>query len=222
MSKPKGQGSNNHCLVHVVKDGETVESISKQYGVSIDSIAAANKLDMNILFKGQLLNIPAFGMEDPQLTKKRESFIFYKQERSQDGFLNRKAFTMLLTSHGLSHACLLNNRTKSTGYFLFLVLVIAFCIKCIIGVFHSGDPRDTELQTSDESRKNHRDQPRSMRWKSALIDVEGPNLDSDLRPDSNNASEDQDSNFFEDMSHAYSKLEIDYQKFLSECGISNQ
>lgn len=33
-------------------------------------------------------------------------------------------------------------------------------------------------------------------------------------------SSDQDQSSFEDESHAYSKLEHDYQKFLSECGIS--
>jgi len=41
--------------------GETLTSISKQYGVSIYSVAAANKniLDVDLVFEGQLLNIPA-------------------------------------------------------------------------------------------------------------------------------------------------------------------
>lgn len=34
-------------------------------------------------------------------------------------------------------------------------------------------------------------------------------------------SADQDQNSFEEVSHAYDKLEHEYQKFLSECGISN-
>lgn len=35
-----------------------------------------------------------------------------------------------------------------------------------------------------------------------------------------NTSEDQEQNLYEDMSRAYSKLEHDYEKFLSECGMS--
>ncbi|KAF2296953.1 hypothetical protein GH714_013511 [Hevea brasiliensis] len=73
-------------------------------------------------------------------------------------------------------------------------------------------------ETSDKSRSH--DGNRGMRWKYALSDIEDPNLDSESRIESNSISEDQEQILFEDMSHAYSKLEHDYEKFLSECGMS--
>jgi LysM repeat protein len=45
----------------VIGRGETLSSISKQYGISIYAIAAANKhiLDIDLVFKGQSINIPS-------------------------------------------------------------------------------------------------------------------------------------------------------------------
>ncbi|KAL8482433.1 hypothetical protein ACS0TY_028564 [Phlomoides rotata] len=55
-------------LVHVVKVGETLTSISKLYGVPILEIAAANKEtpDVDLVFQGQHLNIPSVAV-NPQL-----------------------------------------------------------------------------------------------------------------------------------------------------------
>ncbi|XP_022719822.1 uncharacterized protein LOC111277684 [Durio zibethinus] len=49
--------------------GETLSSISKMYGVSVYSIAAANEdiADIDLVFKGQLLKIPAPSLLDTQL-----------------------------------------------------------------------------------------------------------------------------------------------------------
>ena len=52
--------------------GETLTSISKQYGVSIYSVAAANKniLDVDLVSEGQLLNIPASAPADTQVVSR--------------------------------------------------------------------------------------------------------------------------------------------------------
>nr|XP_009794079.1 PREDICTED: uncharacterized protein LOC104240878 isoform X3 [Nicotiana sylvestris] len=59
-----GQHLNNskQFLVHVVKEDETLTSISKLYRVPIYEIAAANKeiIDVDLVFEGQLLNIPSY------------------------------------------------------------------------------------------------------------------------------------------------------------------
>ncbi|XP_060961521.1 uncharacterized protein LOC115699687 isoform X3 [Cannabis sativa] len=57
----EGQCSAKHYLVHVVKRGETLSSISKQHGVSMYEIAAANRniVDVDLVFEGQQLNIPS-------------------------------------------------------------------------------------------------------------------------------------------------------------------
>ncbi|KAJ6975481.1 hypothetical protein NC653_031356 [Populus alba x Populus x berolinensis] len=103
----KGQSSTNPYLLHVVKEGETLTSISEQYGVSLYSVAAANKnkLDVDLVFEGQLLNIPASAPADTQVyqVKKCESPSFDQLERLQnfmkimDGFLNQKPFITVTT-----------------------------------------------------------------------------------------------------------------------------
>lgn len=52
--------------------GETLTSISKQYGVSVYSIAAVNKniVDVDLVFEGQRLNIPSSVREELQAVSK--------------------------------------------------------------------------------------------------------------------------------------------------------
>ncbi|KAJ4713770.1 LysM domain containing protein [Melia azedarach] len=215
-----GLKNSKQLLVHVVKEGETLTSISKQYGVSMYSIAAANKniVDIDIVFEGQKLNIPSFSREEIQVTRKNRisssdlKEICWRSLNIIDGLLDRTNFTMQIT-HGLPHA-------KTAGYFLVLVPLIAFCITCMIGAFHTRITGDSGRQSVNES-KGHRHGSKNVRWKSALCDIiEGDALDSDSIPDSNDPSEDEAQASFEESSHAYRKLEHDYEKFLSECGMS--
>ncbi|KAF9670561.1 hypothetical protein SADUNF_Sadunf13G0081800 [Salix dunnii] len=203
--------------------GETLTSISKQYGVSRYSVSAANKniLDVDLVFEGQFLNIPASAPADTQVyqVKKCELPSFDHLKRLQnsmkimDGVLNRKPFIML-TTHHLPHA-------KATGYFLVLVPAFAFCIRCVIGAFQTRACRNLGYQAPNESRRHH-DVPESKRWKHALGDIREPdNLDGEPILNSTGSSADQDQNSFEEVSNAYDKLELEYQNFLSECGISN-
>ncbi|XP_050220432.1 uncharacterized protein LOC126670672 isoform X2 [Mercurialis annua] len=196
-----------------------MNSISRQYGVPPNSAVAANKAtpDVEFLYKGHLPNIPAIVLGDTQLIKKCGYSIVYRKEKSWsstaiwDGFLNQKPFIML-TAHGLPHA-------KSTGYLLVVVPLIAFCLTCILGAFHTRVPRDKGHEAGDESKKN-RDGRRSMRWKNALNFKDPDNPDSELITDFKNTSDGQEKDLNEDMSQAYRILEQDYQIFLSECGVS--
>ncbi|KAG2714119.1 hypothetical protein I3760_03G011100 [Carya illinoinensis] len=166
-----------HYLVHVIKEGETLTSISKQYGVSIHAIAAANKTiqDVDVLFGGQHLNIPSATRDTPV--------------------------------------------AKTTGYFLVLVPLVAFCVRLVLDAFHTRVAGELKDEVASESEYQHH-RCRSMRWKSALSDIEEiDSVDAELSPHSNNYSEAQSQVSFEEMSHVYNKLEQDYQKFLSECGM---
>ncbi|KAB5529872.1 hypothetical protein DKX38_019953 [Salix brachista] len=275
----KGQSSPNPYSLHVVKEGETLTSISKQYGVSRYSVSAANKniLDVDLVFEGQFLNIPASAPADTQVVsrlhctwclclnqyqvKKCESPSFDQLKRLQnsmkimDGALNQKPFIMV-TTHHLPHA------KAATGYFLVLVPAFAFCIRCVIGAFQTRACRNLGCQAPNESRRHH-DVHESKRWKHALSDIREPdNFDGEpilnstvssplcsqaanilllyndlllsyqmryctssitnceMEP-AGGSSADQDQNSFEEVSNAYDKLELEYQIFLSECGISN-
>ncbi|KAE8022305.1 hypothetical protein FH972_008115 [Carpinus fangiana] len=208
-------------FVHVVKEGETLSSISKQYGISIYAIAAANKniLDIDLVFKGQSINIPSATRDSQVCQTEMNCLQAFKLLQNHlgslnilDGLLEHKNF-IALSSHSFPHA-------KTTGYFLVLVPLIAFCIRCIIAAFHTRAAGELRSQVVSESEGR---QPgcRSVRWKSALSDIrETDNLDAESSPRSYSDSDDQSQASFEEVSQAYSKLEQDYQKFLSECGMT--
>ncbi|XP_017617430.1 uncharacterized protein LOC108461944 isoform X1 [Gossypium arboreum] len=204
----------DYSCAHVVKEGETLSSISKVYEVSVHSIAAANKniVDINLVFQGQLLNIPSSSLLDTQLDRAKKSRL-WQSIRALKAPSGQKFFTMI-TSHCLS------NQAKSTGYFLVLVPLIAFCIGCIISTLHTRVSRSIKHQAADKSQAHHPG-AKGRRWKSALSDlVEGDVFDSELGLDSNSTSEDEANIQNEEASEDYGRLEHDYQKFLSECGIS--
>ncbi|TYG86539.1 hypothetical protein ES288_A13G141200v1 [Gossypium darwinii] len=203
----------DYSCARVVKEGETLSSISKVYEVSVHSIAAANKniVDINLVFQGQLLNIPSSSLLDTQLDRAKKSRL-WQSIRALKAPSGQKFFTMI-TSHCLSNA-------KSTGYFLVLVPLIAFCIGCIISTLHTRVSRSIKHQAADKSQAHHPG-AKGRRWKSALSDlVEGDVFDSELGLDSNSTSEDEANIQNEEASEDYGRLEHDYQKFLSECGIS--
>ncbi|KAG4166247.1 hypothetical protein ERO13_A13G118401v2 [Gossypium hirsutum] len=204
----------DYSCARVVKEGETLSSISKVYELSVHSIAAANKniVDINLVFQGQLLNIPSSSLLDTQLDRAKKSRL-WQSIRALKAPSGQKFFTMI-TSHCLS------NQAKSTGYFLVLVPLIAFCIGCIISTLHTRVSRSIKHQAADKSQAHHPG-AKGRRWKSALSDlVEGDVFDSELGLDSNSTSEDEANIQNEEASEDYGRLEHDYQKFLSECGIS--
>ncbi|RZC73381.1 hypothetical protein C5167_048864 [Papaver somniferum] len=63
------QSSTNQLLVHVVRGGENLTSISRRYNVSVQAIAAVNSniVDIDLVFEGQRLNIPCSRFLDAQM-----------------------------------------------------------------------------------------------------------------------------------------------------------
>ncbi|XP_015056896.1 uncharacterized protein LOC107003144 isoform X1 [Solanum pennellii] len=207
--------SSKQFLVHVVKDrDDTLTSLSKLYGVPIFEIAAANKeiIDVDLVFEGQHLNIPSYVTSYSQ-TNQREKINLPKIEVSETSRhsklcgsdINQKMLYVLSCRH-LTYA-------KTSGYFLVLVPLIGFCIRCIMNAFHHRVARN-KLQDVHQTSG-------SMRWKSALRDLTDPDaLYSDSRPETDNVTDDREDLQSEELSRAYAKLDGDYQKFLSECGMS--
>ncbi|XP_024023754.1 uncharacterized protein LOC21397435 isoform X1 [Morus notabilis] len=220
----KGQYSAKHYSVHVVKEGETLTSISKHYGVSIYAIAAANKniADIDLVFEGRHLSIP---LADKHILERSWSGKFKLPSKDRgslnilNGVLSPKNFSLIYL-YLVPDACPWYYQARTVGGFLVLVSLVAFCIRCIVGAFHnraSGEFRHKNVNESDV--KHLRSQ--GGRWRSALGDAWEPErTDGDSIPDSRNHSEDQPQISFEEASHAYRKLEHDYQEFLSQCGMS--
>nr|XP_016475892.1 PREDICTED: uncharacterized protein LOC107797507 [Nicotiana tabacum] len=211
-----GQHLNNskQFLVHVVKEDETLTSISKLYGVPIYEIAAANKqiIDVDLVFEGQLLNVPSY-ITTCSLTCQRKMIRLPKIDVSETNRplklcgkdFNQKILSVLSCRH-LPYA-------KTTGYFLVLVPLIAFGIRCIMNAFHRRVGRN-KLQDVRQASG-------SMRWKLALRDLSDPDASyTDSRTEIDNVTDDQDNFHSEDLSRAYAKVDHDYQKFLAECGMS--
>ncbi|KAL5845828.1 hypothetical protein ACOSQ3_009352 [Xanthoceras sorbifolium] len=221
QEESNGQNPSKNLLIHVVKEGENLTSISKQYGVSVNSIIEENTsiVDVDLVFQGQQLKIPSSAAEEIRATEKNKLSIFYLRETHRrslkifNRLLDKKYFTMQI-ARSLPHA------KPTTGYFLVLVPLLAFCIRCMIGAFRTRVAGDSRHQAVNESKGHHRGS-KSMRWKSALSDITEADIpEHESRLDSNDSSEDQAQTSFEDTSLAYSKLEHDYEKFLSECGLS--
>ncbi|KAK3229939.1 hypothetical protein Dsin_001820 [Dipteronia sinensis] len=82
-------------------------------------------------------------------------------------------------THSLPHAYPFFYQAKPTGYLLVLVPLTVFCIRCMIGAFHTRVAGNMRNQAVNESR-GHLHHLKSMRWKSALSDItEADTLDSD-------------------------------------------
>ncbi|KAL8485849.1 hypothetical protein ACS0TY_027951 [Phlomoides rotata] len=201
-------------LVHVVKVGETLTSISKLYGVPILEIAAANKEtpDVDLVFQGQHLNIPSVAV-NPQLCHFEGNKLNEHQSpnESPNWVFHGKQWSQIFTVP-LSHRLPL---AKTTGSLLLLVPLFVFCIGCIMGAFRNRNLKQ-------KKSKLHHHKSNGVRWRTALSDLRDPeSLDAESEPDSDPLSDDLERLQFEDTSHGYNKLEGEYQKFLSECGMSN-
>ncbi|PIA47133.1 hypothetical protein AQUCO_01400082v1 [Aquilegia coerulea] len=168
----KDQHSTKEFLVHVVKEGETLTSIARQYGVSLYTITLFNEevVDANLVFEGQRLNIPSSGINNSKSDSmwKIRLYCINARDRCQRSLNtlgrheNHKVFTML-SSHHLPPA-------KTTGYVLVLVPLVAFCIRCIIGAFQRRVVKDLKHRVVNEPNQHHRGS-RSIRWKTALSDI---------------------------------------------------
>lgn len=207
----KGRGTSKKILVHVVKEGETLTSISKLYGVPVLEIAASNEdiADVDLVFEGQHLKIPSAELCH---------FEGYKLHEHQwvNGF-HITQWNQIFSIPSIHQFPI----AKTVSSFPVLVPLAAFCIGCIIGAFQIVQAKKSRHKAAKKSGVHHHSST-SARWKTALSDLRDPDsLDAESAPDSDLSSDEKEQFRFEDTSHAYNKLEGDYQKFLSECGMSN-
>ncbi|CAK9313994.1 unnamed protein product [Citrullus colocynthis] len=202
----KDQLSAKHHYVRIVEGSESLTSISNQNGDPAHSIVIANKkiMDTDLEQKGQNIKI-----QNPRAI----TYVYQLEEKLRsalNGLQNYKKLFALASSR------LPPARTTS---FIVLVPLIVFCARCIIGASYARVFGTSRLETVDK-REGERHKFRSGRWRSALRDIrELDGLDCESPIDSTSPSEDEQISV-EDLSHAYKKLDQDYQKFLSECGLS--
>ncbi|KAK9162039.1 hypothetical protein Syun_002941 [Stephania yunnanensis] len=153
------------------------------------------------------------------------------RERSQNSLntlnmhVTRKITALTTSHHSLITCCPSYYQAKTTGYFLVLVPLIAFCIRCIIVAIQHRTEGDSKRRRGLNKSKSHHYESRNMRWKSALSDIREPELvNAASKHDSNEnvIGEEEPSEPFEEISDSFTKLEPEYQKFLAECGMSSR
>lgn len=79
-------------------------------------------------------------------------------------------------------------QAKAPGYFLVLVPLIAFCVRCVIGVFCTKimGPSLRNHQETHEPKRHHHGSSRRTRWKSALlVPKEADTVDAESATDIN-------------------------------------
>ncbi|KAF9608558.1 hypothetical protein IFM89_009924 [Coptis chinensis] len=196
--------------------------------MSVHSIAAVNEklFDINLVLEGQRLNIPSSGVSNTNKDSmwRIRLYCIKARDRYQHslttfvgagtgaGHGNHNVFTVLYPRN--------LPPVRTTGYILVVVPLIAFCIGCIINVFHQRVGEYLKRPVVNKSNVHH-PRSRNIHWKTALSDIrEAEVLDDESGQDSQTPHEDPSPVSFEDMSHAYTKIEPAYQKFLSECGMS--
>lgn len=216
----KGQGMSKKILVHVVKEGETLTSISKLYGVPVLEIASSNEeiADVDLVFEGQQLKIPS--VADCAQVCHFEGYRLHEHQspnRSPRLGFHIRQWNQIFTMPSFYQF----PDAKTAGSFYVLVPLVAFCIGCIMGAFQIILAKNSRHRAAKKLGVHHHTS-NSARWKTALSDLRDPDsLDAESAPDSDPSSDEKEQLHFEDVSRAYTKLEGDYKKFLSQCGMSN-
>ncbi|XP_047981614.1 uncharacterized protein LOC125222825 [Salvia hispanica] len=206
----KGHFMSKKILVHVVKEGETLTSISKLYGVPVLEIADSNKeiADVNVVFEGQCLKIPSAASECAQLCDSEGRPLPNGFPRL--GFQIRQWKNQISTMpfHQFPIA-------KAFSSFPVMIAAVAFCIGCIMAVFQIMLAKNSRHKAAN--KLTH-----SARWRTALSDLRDPDsLHTESPPDSDLLLDDEEQLHLEDSSRDFNELEGDYEKFLSECGMSS-
>ncbi|XP_073139765.1 uncharacterized protein [Henckelia pumila] len=198
-------------LVHVVKQDENLPSLSELYGMPI--LADKDIVDGNLVFEG---TSPVITYAQVHHCGGREWLRNKLSKTSQDlGFRRREWNQIIIKS---SHHHLL--RAKTTGSFLVLVPLVVFCIRCIMVAIRSRNARDLGNQEPQISGVGHR-MSKSTRWRTALSELRDPDaMDTECEPDFAQVLEDEDRSYIHEHSRDYAKVEDEYQKFLTKCGMS--
>ncbi|VVB08674.1 unnamed protein product [Arabis nemorensis] len=201
-----------HDLVRFAKRSESLRYILKQYGVSVEN-PQENKAS-SINFEETHANVPSTVIYDsskmntteelPDLPRKEK----YRETISTAENLSGK------NHHNIPH---LNTGALFTN----LLPVLGFCIICVIGTVHRIISRNLEkLGGRKESQGHHHGSEERTRWRSALSDWNEPlaSDEHDSSPENRVGSANQEA--MEEVDEAYNRVELEYKRFLSECGVS--
>ncbi|KAG7619930.1 hypothetical protein ISN44_As04g009520 [Arabidopsis suecica] len=195
-----------HELARSAKRSESLRRILKQYGVSVENpeeSKTSNRLD-DLDCEEKHDAITSSVIDDSKMNTTEELPDLRRVEKYTETVGTADNLS------GQNHQILPH---LNTGVLLTSLLpVLGFCIICIIGTLHTIISRKT-------SQDHHHG---SERWRTALMDWNEP-LASDehdsMSPEYRVASTNQEATATDEMNEAYSRVELEYKRFLLECGV---
>ncbi|XP_010421905.1 PREDICTED: uncharacterized protein LOC104707284 isoform X2 [Camelina sativa] len=197
-----------HELSRSAKRSESLKRILKQYGVSVENseeTKTISRLD-DINFEEELdAVVPSSIIDDSKMNTTEELPDLRRQEKYTETVSTAENLSGQY-QHKLGHL-------NSGALFTFLLpAVLGLCIVCIIGTLHTIISRKTS--------KGHHPGSKGTRWRTALSDRNEPlaSDENDSSPEDSVASANQEAT--DEMNEACSRVELEYKRFLLECGVS--
>ncbi|XP_010437768.1 PREDICTED: uncharacterized protein LOC104721476 isoform X1 [Camelina sativa] len=196
-----------HELARSAKRSESLRRILKQYGVSVENseeTQTISRLDDTNFEEEHDAVVPSSVIDDSKMNTTEELPDLRRQEKYSETVSTAENLSGQ-HRHKLGH---LNSGVLFTS----LLPVLGLCIVCIIGTIHSIIPRKTS--------KGHHPGSKGTRWRTALSDRNEPlaSDEHDSSPEDSVASANQEAT--DEMNEAYSRVELEYKRFLLECGVS--
>ncbi|KFK32038.1 hypothetical protein AALP_AA6G192000 [Arabis alpina] len=202
-------------LVPFAKRSESLRYILKQYGVSVENPEenkASSRLG-DIDCEETHTDVPSSVIDDSSKMNTTEELPDLRRKEKYRETVSTAENHSGKNHHNLPHL--------STGaLFTYLLPVLGFCIVCIIGALHRVISRNLENSGERKASQDHHPSSESTRWRSALNDWNEQlgSDEHDLSPEDKVGSANQEAT--EEVDEAYSRVQLEYKRFLSECGVS--
>ncbi|CAH2070613.1 unnamed protein product [Thlaspi arvense] len=191
-------------LARSAKRSESLRYILKQYGLSVEEYPEVNKPSDDLSCEEKHDAVPSSVIDDDSKMKTTEELPDLRREEQYHESVSVSTVDNL-SGHQHNKFSHLNTGALFTS----LLPVLGFCIVLIIGTLHTIISRKT-------SRGHHHGSKRT-RWRSALSDWNEPiaSEEHDSSAEYRVGSANQEA-----TDEAYSRVELEYKRFLLECGVS--
>lgn len=200
-------------LVRLVKRSDSLRCILKQYGVSVDNLEETNEscILSDLVYVEQPTDVPSSVLGDSQMSA---------VEKLPDSSPEEKRYETMNTSYDRSGQKQLSFPHLETDTLIAILLpTIAFCIACILMAIR-GKCSKNSVNPAAKTPRVHHQGSRRTRWRSVLgewSDLHAAD-EQDTLPDHRVTLGEEEA--LEEKCGGYSRVEREYQRFLSECGIT--
>eukprot|EP01018_Ginkgo_biloba_P011193 Gb_38515 [translate_table: standard] len=208
-------------ISHTVKEGQTLTSIARQYGTSVQEIAFMNRIDnVDLLQAGQLLLVPVHS-EVFQTVLNGTVRLDRKAPKDHNMMQVSAVSIMPAKLRAPVMSSLLSIRfVKATAPFVVLAPVLLLCIRYLVDTIQLRVNEEALNQRTQKEKLITQHGPSHRRWRGILdedretqvLDAHGHNI--------MDSEENQSQDAYEEIRQSYAELEPAYLKFLADSGLS--